>query len=361
VLTGLFMAVAAFFTPEGENSGLWFFYINALMLAICLVVAVVAVAMTVKRRPWDAAMFALAPGTILCATINWDLLAICLTAIAMLLWSRRYPTWAGVALGLAAAAKFYPLLLLGPLLLLCWRAARLNAFFRVFTGAAMSWLAVNLPFMIINFDGWARFYKFSSERGEDFGSVWLLLTNLGYTVPAKSLNNIAAGLLLFACLGITLLTLLAKRRPRFAQLAFLVVAAFLLTNKVYSPQFVLWLIPLAAMARPRWRDFIIWQAGQTFYYVSIWLYLVGYGSSDAKGMPVGWYSVAIVVQICSTLFFAGMIIRDILNPEHDPVRSDRFPDDNDDPGGGVLDQAPDRWRRKPLSESAPATVTTAEV
>ena len=26
---------------------------------------------------------------------------------------------------------------------------------------------------------------------------------------------------------------------------------FLLVNKVYSPQYVLWLVPLAAMARPR--------------------------------------------------------------------------------------------------------------
>ena len=34
---------------------------------------------------------------------------------------------------------------------------------------------------------------------------------------------------------------------------FLIVVAFTLTNKVYSPQYSLWLVPLAVMARPRWR------------------------------------------------------------------------------------------------------------
>ena len=38
--------------------------------------------------------------------------------------------------------------------------------------------------------------------------------------------------------------MLAPRRPRFGAMAFLVIAAFLLTNKVYSPQYVLWLLPL---------------------------------------------------------------------------------------------------------------------
>jgi hypothetical protein len=34
-----------------------------------------------------------------------------------------------------------------------------------------------------------------------------------------------------------------------------------------------------------------------------------------------------------------MVVRDILRPEHDPVRADG----TDDPSGGVLDGAPDRF------------------
>ena len=69
---------------------------------------------------------AVAPGVILASTINWDLVAVGLTAAALLLWSRRHPAWAGVLLGLAVAAKFYPVVLLGPWLLLCLRAGRMR-------------------------------------------------------------------------------------------------------------------------------------------------------------------------------------------------------------------------------------------
>jgi hypothetical protein len=51
------------------------------------------------------------------------------------------------------------------------------------------------------------------------------------------------------------------------------------------------------------------------------------------------------------LWFAGLVVRDILRPEHDPVRSDAVMDGSpltllhaDDPGGGVLDGAADRFR-----------------
>ncbi len=338
VLTGMFMQLANVMSPR---SALWFYLINSLLLLVCAICAVLATALTVKRRPWDAAMVALAPAGILTATINWDLLPVALTAIFMLLWARRYPFAAGVFLGLATAAKFYPILLIGPLLLLCWRAGKWRELGLTVAGTAASWLAVNVPFMVANFDGWAHFYTFSSERGQDFGSVWLALSNVGLSVPAESLNLLASGLFLLLCVLIAILVARAPRRPRFASLAFLTVAAFLLTNKVYSPQYVLWLIPLAVLARPRWRDFLVWQVGQCIYFVGIWLYLAGL-QEGTKGLPSEWYTLAIAIHIASTLYFVGFVIRDILRPENDPVRTDGFVEDSDDPGGGVLDGSPDR-------------------
>ena len=71
------------------------------------------------------------------------------------------------------------------------------------------------------------------------------------------------------------LGLRAPATPRLAQLGFLVVAGFLLVNKVYSPQYVLWLLPLAVLARPRWRDQLVWQAGEVAYFARVWWYLGG--------------------------------------------------------------------------------------
>ena len=38
--------------------------------------------------------------------------------------------------------------------------------------AAVAWLVVNVPVMIINFSGWARFYQLSETRSADRGSIW---------------------------------------------------------------------------------------------------------------------------------------------------------------------------------------------
>ena len=66
-------------------------------------------------------MVALAPVVALAGFVNWDLLAIALTAASLAAWSRRHPGVAGMWLGLAVAAKFYPLVPLGPIVLLCAR------------------------------------------------------------------------------------------------------------------------------------------------------------------------------------------------------------------------------------------------
>ena len=88
--------------------------VNAGMLMVCAAVIAVCVARTHRRRPWDGLLVALAPAFALTATINWDLLAVALTAAAMLMWSRGRPLAFGILIGLATAAKLYPVLLLGP-------------------------------------------------------------------------------------------------------------------------------------------------------------------------------------------------------------------------------------------------------
>ena len=93
----------------------------------------------------------------------------------------------------------------------------------------------------------------------------------------------------------------APSTPRLAQLGFLVVAGFLLVNKVYSPQYVLWLLPLAALARPRWRDQLVWQACEVVYFASVWWYLDG-DLQPGGGEDVGFYWVAIVIRMLGELY-----------------------------------------------------------
>jgi uncharacterized membrane protein len=176
-----------------------------------------------------------------------------------------------------------------------------------------------------------------------FSSIWFVLDQQHHPVPAGLLNVVAAGLFAVACAAVALLAITADRRPRVPQLAFLVVAAFLLTNKVYSPQYVLWLLPLAVLARPRWRDFLIWQAAEVVHFIGIWMLLAGYPPGrPERALGNSGYGLTVMLHVAATLWLCAVVVRDILRPEYDPVRA---PDANgiadDDPAGGVLDNAPD--------------------
>lgn len=346
VLTGAFMSTAAAITGvvDGADDEVGrsrtFFDITVLMLVACALGTTILVARTAGRRPWDAAMFALSPGLLLAAYINWDLFAVLLTAAFALAWARRRPVLAGVLLGLAIAAKFYPLVLLGPLFLLCLRGGQLRSYWRMLRAAAVAWLVVNVPVMLLWPHGWALFYKLSQSRGAGFGSPWYALDRAGWGIPDGSvLNLVSGGSFLVLCLGIGGLALFAPRRPRVGQLAFLVVAAFAMTNKVYSPQYVLWMLALFPLARPRWRDLLIWQAAEALYFVAIWWHLEGLSNPGTIVVPEWTHNGATFLRIAATLWVCGLIVRDVLAPEHDPIRADG----SDDPAGGPLDGAPDHW------------------
>jgi uncharacterized membrane protein len=342
VLTGAAMETAALIAQhipgDANNQGRWFYVITTWFLLMFAAITVLALMALAGPRPWDAAMFALAPGLILSGTVNWDLIAVGLAAVALLAWARKKPWLAGLFIGLGTAAKLYPALILVALVLLCWRAGKMGEWSRCVLAAVAAWLAVNLPFAIQNFDSWKYFYTFNENRGADWGSLWLFLeySALHLNFSASSINTAFAVLLALSCVGIGLLTWLAARRPRLGQVVFLVAAAFILFNKVYSPQYVLWLIPLAALARPRWRDFLIWQACEVLYYGGIWMFLVTL-SDPQRGLPQTGYDIAIGIHIAGVIFYVTQVIRDILDPRRDPVRRGGY----DDPAGGPLTDAPD--------------------
>jgi uncharacterized membrane protein len=123
------------------------------------------------------------------------------------------------------------------------------------------------------------------------------------------------------CLAVALLGLGAPQTPRLAQLGFLVVAGFLIVNKVYSPQYVLWLLPLAVLARPRWRDLLVWQAGELLYLVAVWARLGGW-LEGATGGVSPFYDLAIWIRVAAELYLVAVVVRDVLRPENDPVRVD---------------------------------------
>ncbi|MFC7424401.1 glycosyltransferase family 87 protein [Nocardia tengchongensis] len=334
-----------------------YFNVVAIGLSLAWLVTIWATALSAGRRIWDAALVALSPLVVVHAFTNFDLLATAFAAGGLLAWRRRQPVLAGILLGLGGAAKLYPLLLLGPILILCLRAERrgeddpswaglrpLRAAGAAIASAAIAWLAVNAPIAALYPNGWWEFFRLNSERHADPDSIYNVITSFtGWTgfdgvLTAQEaptwLNTVSLLLFLAACTGIGWIGLTAARRPRLAQLAFLVVAAFLLTNKVWSPQYSIWLVPLAVLALPHRRILLAWMTIDALVWVPRMYYYLG---PDHKGLPEQWFTGTVVLRDLAVIALCVLVIRQIYRPGEDVVRRDGA----DDPGGGVLDRVPD--------------------
>ena len=365
VIIGALMQAAAWVVRSIANPfsrGLSYFDVTVAVLAVFLVAGVLATAYCAgPSRRWTALLVAFSPALILAAFINWDLVAMGLMMMALAAWTARRPGLAGVLLGLAVATKFYPVVVLWPLFLLCLRAGRLRSFWVTLGSGAAAWLAVNLPVAIIAPQGWATFYVFNSSRGADWGSIWFFFQHVRWpgvdTSSVSALNLMSLGAFVIACAAIAVLALTAPQRPRLAQLIFLTTAAFLLTNKVWSPQYVVWLVPLAVLARPKIVGYLVWQVAEVGYFYAIWAYLITVieGVSATGAISGGLYFTAVLARFGTVLLLCGLVVRECLHPERDVVRSAG----EDDPAGGVLAGAPDRVAlrvglRQPVAPVQPA-------
>lgn len=292
------------------------FLITAILLFCCGLGAMYFLAGASPGRPWDAMAMAASPMLLVTGLVNWDLLAVLFTAGALWAWARGKPVLAGVMIGLGVAAKLYPLFLLGAFLVDAIRRRKLDRFGTAVLAAGATWLIANLPAIVGNPEAWKVFWSFNSDRGADLGSLWLVLAQQGTAVTPHTINVVSGVLFLLACAAIFALGLAAKKRPEVAQIAFLVVAAFLLVNKVYSPQYVLWLLPLAVLARPRWRDLLIWQACELFYFGAVWLYLGGWLAPGGGDVATA-YHLAIIVRVAGELYLVALVVYDIWTAEPD--------------------------------------------
>ena len=374
VLTGLYqyvsMSLAKTYTAVAKASKLpllsgvaevvMFFNIAAFGLALAWLATVFATARLAGRRIWDAALVAASPILIFQIFTNFDALATALATGGLLAWARRRPGLAGILIGLGVAAKLYPVLLLLPLLVLGVRTGRLGDAVRTSAIAVITWAAINLPVALLYPRGWSEFFRLNSRRTQDMDSLFNVIKsftgwpgldpNLGFWQPPIVLNAVVAAVFLLCCAAISYIALTAPQRPRVAQLAFLVVAAFLLVNKVWSPQFSLWLVPLAVLALPHRRVLLAWMTVDALVWIPRMMYLYG---EQNKGLPEQWFTVTVLIRDLAVVVLIALVIRQIYRPAEDLVRRDgRI----DDPAGGVFDRAPDafppRWpaRLRPVRQ-----------
>ena len=258
----------------------WLFLIeNALFSTL---IAMIIVQICGRRAAWPAlALYALLV-TVTAPLLPWryDLFPALLTALALLCIVRQRPGWAGIWLGLGVAAKLYPAVLLLVFGAYCLAEKNRPALLRLALGSAGALMVTLLPFVLIAPGPLLSFLRYHQLRGlqlESLPAGMIVLAHVVGMTPAKlefnygalHLASPLAGAVLswlpvafIIILGGVLLSGLARFRAEQAAdghvtsaslVAYSVAAllAFIITNKVFSPQYIIWLLPFTPLLRLR--------------------------------------------------------------------------------------------------------------
>ncbi len=299
-------AMVMYATSFAANSPVSYFNINIFFLILLFIATVLVVR---KIRPEFAYLVPIAPAMIASLFINWDLWAIASMMLAIYWFDRKQYLASSVLLGISISTKFLPIFLLIPIVFIFWREAKIKEAIKYLAITFGIWLAINLPFALTTPTGWWRFYKLNLDRGPDWGSFWLALQQLG--INLTNLNYLSVLLLLIALTTIAILLFELKYTPSLASVAFFVIAAVMLASKVYSPQYVLWLTPLAVIALTNTKDlhaFWLWQTTEIIYHIAIWQHLAQV--TDAKfGLGPTPFAILTLLRIAGTVYLMAVLAR----------------------------------------------------
>ena len=321
------MRAVAWVSGHGSNPyGPFFWWSMAVLLAAAL-----ATTWALERLGGRTLMFAASPVLALAGSVNWDLVPVALATLGFLAYVRRRPVLAGILWGVGAAAKLYPALLALPSAAEERRRADQGSAIRLLLATGATWLAANIPFAILAFEGWMVFFRFSGDRLPDYDSLWWVLCRAAFCVPTRVVN--IASLLIAAAVTAWIWRRVTHRAPDVPRwmLTFPLLAMLLITSKVWSPQYSLWLLPWFAMTRVRTITFVEYQLAEVLEFMVRFLFFETLGGGS--GPSYGVLSIIIIVR-------ALLLLRCVVEWIRDPMPTDgvsvRLPDARD----GLRDPAP---------------------
>ncbi|MHB8510809.1 MAG: glycosyltransferase 87 family protein [Actinomycetota bacterium] len=283
-LTGLTITVANVFVAQNDAAG--FLSRNAIVLSIITLIGAGCLA-AVSQRKWRIVLLAIAPALISYAFHNWDLLPMGLMCVGIWAYTRKKDSLAGAMLGLGAAAKVFPGLLV-PALFLARRKQGVSPYKLV--RSSVIWFAV--PNLIVlayaGSAGWWYPWKFQSQRFPNFETLaYFLYQHLVHWFPRWSFLYDPPGhhstyardfqissLVVFAAASIWLFRREYRRPEGFRPIVcgMGIVILFLLTGKVYSPQYAVWLLPFFVLLDLPWWAYAAFAITDMLVLSLIWAY-----------------------------------------------------------------------------------------
>ena len=234
-------------------------------------VAVVTLRLLRRLAPRHYHWFALSPLIALYALANWDLLAIVWLVAAWVAFERQEPGRTGLYLGLGTATKLFPIVALPFMAYTWWRQGTRRSAVRCISAFGAVWLALNIPFALLNFSNWSLFFRFNAVRP--------MVADLWSTVPF--LSHLTVGQVDgFSLVTVLIAALLGLRAVAHGARTRVVVAAvfgvFFVVNKVFSPQYMLWMLVSAVVAEwPVWTLGVLTLGGLVDFGATFWSLMAG--------------------------------------------------------------------------------------
>lgn len=234
VLTGIFIQ---FMEIIGRSrAGYYLFTAAALISLGALATYFLFQIIPEHRRKRFFTYWIFAPSMFIFLVFNWDIIAILFTVIAFYFMQKNKNYYASFFLAMGFCSKFFPILYLAPLLL---KQKSTKEWFKIIAVFLGSIFLVNIFFAVSNFEGWSYFFTLNSIRNSNPDSIWTLIRLYGYNFSITQINFIS----LFLFSSSYLLVMARFRKAPIEILCFIATILFLLFNKVFSPQYVLWLLP----------------------------------------------------------------------------------------------------------------------
>ncbi len=229
---------------------------------------------------------------------RFDLAPAVMVLFSLYAFLRGWHSAAWVVLGIAFLTKLYPIVI-APLFVLY--LFRRGEYWRIGKGSLILLVTVAIiviPFLCLDMGAFLHSYSYHTERGlqieSSYASVLLLGDDLGLTRIDQVFNHAAWHLegspsdtiadfsFLIAVVVLSAIYYLYHRGDRFVDstlepggnsrllnYSLITLAGFLLTSKIFSPQFIIWLYPLVPLISGPWR-FVSWAvfflaSGLTYY------------------------------------------------------------------------------------------------
>ena len=312
VLTGVFMWAAGLLVDNnGADPAGSYLRVNALLMAP---MALAGAYLLARMAGWRALLYACAAPIVWYAFHNWDVPSVAATIAGLWSWHRGKPLWAAVWFGIGGALKLHPILFLAPLAFEGLQREGLKEGVRRVAVGAGTWLAINVPFMLINYEGWWGAYEFHSLRPPNPDSMFALL---GGRFPDVSFFHMPTlNLTVAALTSATFVVALAYGWDRgrkeglypFLQVCAAFLCAFMLWNKVFSPQYMLWLVPFFVVLNVHLLWWVVFVVVDAICYSAIfrWLYdasyINQYDSVARDWMVAGIWLRALLLAILIVVF-----------------------------------------------------------